>query len=247
MHSSLIQTAELYAKPILGIREDDVVFSAAKLFFAYGLGNALTFPLAVGATDGADGRAADAGGGVRAPAQAPADDLLRRADAVRGAAREPRPAGARTSSSLRALHVGRRGAAGGDRQALDRRTSASRSSTASARPRCCTSSCRTGRATCATAPPARRCPATSCASSATTASRSRRARSASCRSAGRPRAIGYWNNREKSRDDVPRPVDAQRRQVLDRRGRLLHLRRPHRRHAEGRAASTSRRSRSRRR
>ena len=50
VHSSLIQTAELYAKPILGIRENDVVFSAAKLFFAYGLGNALTFPLAVGAT-----------------------------------------------------------------------------------------------------------------------------------------------------------------------------------------------------
>jgi benzoate-CoA ligase len=50
LHSSLIQTAELYARPILGIREDDVVFSAAKLFFAYGLGNALTFPLAVGAT-----------------------------------------------------------------------------------------------------------------------------------------------------------------------------------------------------
>jgi benzoate-CoA ligase len=48
--SSLIQTAELYARPILGIREDDVVFSAPKLFFAYGLGNALTFPLAVGAT-----------------------------------------------------------------------------------------------------------------------------------------------------------------------------------------------------
>src|SRR4029079_15024983 len=50
VHSSLIQTAELYAKPVLGIRETDVVFSAAKLFFAYGLGNALTFPLAVGAT-----------------------------------------------------------------------------------------------------------------------------------------------------------------------------------------------------
>ena len=50
IHSSLIQTAELYARPILGIRESDVVFSAAKLFFAYGLGNALTFPLAVGAT-----------------------------------------------------------------------------------------------------------------------------------------------------------------------------------------------------
>lgn len=49
-HASLIQTAELYARPILGLCEDDIVFSAAKLFFAYGLGNALTFPLAVGAT-----------------------------------------------------------------------------------------------------------------------------------------------------------------------------------------------------
>jgi benzoate-CoA ligase len=50
VHSSMIQTAELYAVPVLGIRESDVVFSAAKLFFAYGLGNALSFPLAVGAT-----------------------------------------------------------------------------------------------------------------------------------------------------------------------------------------------------
>jgi len=50
IHSSLAQTAELYAIPILGIAASDVVFSAAKLFFAYGLGNSLTFPLAVGAT-----------------------------------------------------------------------------------------------------------------------------------------------------------------------------------------------------
>ena len=50
LHSSLIQTAELYAIPIAGIAESDVVFSAAKLFFAYGLGNGLTFPMAVGAT-----------------------------------------------------------------------------------------------------------------------------------------------------------------------------------------------------
>jgi benzoate-CoA ligase len=50
VHSSLIQTAELYGRAVLGIRADDIVFSAAKLFFAYGLGNALTFPLAVGAT-----------------------------------------------------------------------------------------------------------------------------------------------------------------------------------------------------
>lgn len=50
LHSHLVQTAELYGRAILGIREDDIVYSAAKLFFAYGLGNALTFPLSVGAT-----------------------------------------------------------------------------------------------------------------------------------------------------------------------------------------------------
>lgn len=50
VHSSLAQTANCYAIPVLGIAEGDIVFSAAKLFFAYGLGNALTFPLAVGAT-----------------------------------------------------------------------------------------------------------------------------------------------------------------------------------------------------
>lgn len=50
LHSHLIQTAELYARPVLGIREDDLVYSAAKLFFAYGLGNGMTFPMSVGAT-----------------------------------------------------------------------------------------------------------------------------------------------------------------------------------------------------
>jgi benzoate-CoA ligase len=50
IQTSPIRTAELYGQPILGIRESDVVFSAAKLFFAYGLGNALSFPLSVGAT-----------------------------------------------------------------------------------------------------------------------------------------------------------------------------------------------------
>ena len=50
LHSSLAATADTYAKQVLGIREDDVALSAAKLFFAYGLGNALTFPMSVGAT-----------------------------------------------------------------------------------------------------------------------------------------------------------------------------------------------------
>ena len=50
LHRDLIATAEHYGVATLGIREDDLVYSAAKLFFAYGLGNAMTFPFHVGAT-----------------------------------------------------------------------------------------------------------------------------------------------------------------------------------------------------
>ena len=50
LHGHLARTAELYAGPVLNMTADDVVFSAAKLFFAYGLGNSLTFPMAAGAT-----------------------------------------------------------------------------------------------------------------------------------------------------------------------------------------------------
>ncbi len=50
LHSHIMWTSALYAQGVLGMREDDVVYSAAKLFFAYGLGNGLTFPLSVGAT-----------------------------------------------------------------------------------------------------------------------------------------------------------------------------------------------------
>ena len=49
-HANLWWTAELFGKPVLGLTEEDVCFSAAKLYFAYGLGNALTFPLSVGAS-----------------------------------------------------------------------------------------------------------------------------------------------------------------------------------------------------
>ncbi|MGC1504086.1 MAG: benzoate-CoA ligase family protein [Sulfitobacter sp.] len=50
IHSALQATADTYGAQVLGIREDDVVLSAAKFFFAYGLGNEMTFPLSVGAT-----------------------------------------------------------------------------------------------------------------------------------------------------------------------------------------------------
>ena len=49
LHGDLAETARLYGEGILGMRPDDLAFSAAKLFFAYGLGNAMTFPFAAGA------------------------------------------------------------------------------------------------------------------------------------------------------------------------------------------------------
>src|SRR5205823_1759046 len=50
LHSHMMCTAELYGRGTIGLTENDVCFSAAKLFFAYGLGNSLSFPLAIGAT-----------------------------------------------------------------------------------------------------------------------------------------------------------------------------------------------------
>ncbi len=50
LQHDMVVCAERYAKGILGMTESDRCFSVAKLFFAYGLGNALYFPLAVGGT-----------------------------------------------------------------------------------------------------------------------------------------------------------------------------------------------------
>jgi 4-hydroxybenzoate-CoA ligase len=49
VHASLRATADTYGSQVLEIMPDDLMFSAAKLFFAYGLGNSMTFPLSVGA------------------------------------------------------------------------------------------------------------------------------------------------------------------------------------------------------
>lgn len=50
VHASMQATAETYGAQVLGIKEDDIVYSAAKFFFAYGLGNEMSFPMSVGAT-----------------------------------------------------------------------------------------------------------------------------------------------------------------------------------------------------
>jgi benzoate-CoA ligase len=49
-HQDMVVCTDLYARGVLGITERDRCFSVAKLFFAYGLGNGLSFPFAVGAT-----------------------------------------------------------------------------------------------------------------------------------------------------------------------------------------------------
>ena len=49
-HRNMVVTSQYYGKDTLGVRENDICFSAAKLFFAYGLGNGMTFPLWSGAS-----------------------------------------------------------------------------------------------------------------------------------------------------------------------------------------------------
>lgn len=49
LQTSMVKTAQLFGEGVLGLKENDVIYSAAKLFFAYGLGNSLSFPLFTGA------------------------------------------------------------------------------------------------------------------------------------------------------------------------------------------------------
>lgn len=50
LHHDMAYTAASYGKRVLGIGEDDICFSVPKIFFAYGFGNSITFPFAVGAS-----------------------------------------------------------------------------------------------------------------------------------------------------------------------------------------------------
>lgn len=46
----MVVSAKNYARGVLGLREDDIIYSGARLFFAYGLGNSMYFPLELGAS-----------------------------------------------------------------------------------------------------------------------------------------------------------------------------------------------------
>ena len=217
----------------LGLTENDLVYSVAKLFFAYGLGNAMTFPLAVGATT------------VLMPGRPTPDtvaELLRRhpvtvffaVPTFYAAFLASAAAPARAELTLRncvsagealPVDVGRRWSERYGVDILDGLGSTEmlhiflsnrigdvplrHHRQAGARLRY---------------PPGR----------TTTATRSRAGEMGELQVRGPTSAVMYWNNREQSRAHVPRRVDALRRQVHRGQGRLLRLLRAARRHAQGR-------------
>ena len=188
LHSNLAATADTYAKQVLGIREDDVGLSAAKLFFAYGLGNALTFPMSVGATTVLNSERPTPAlmfalmnkynpsifFGVPTLFSAMLNDETPKADALWLAVADLHLRG-RSLAGVRSAMAGRRGLV-------------SIFSTASARLNCCIFSSPTRRAISNTVPPAARCRATRCGWSTKPAPMSPTAKSASCWSMRRPPA-----------------------------------------------------------
>ena len=233
LHSSLDPDRRALREPILGIREDDVVFSAAKLFFAYGLGNALTFPLAVGATTVLMAERPTPAGGVRAPARSTgrrSSTACRRCSPrcsrVPMLPQRDELALRRCASAGEALpaDIGKRWTERFGVEILDGLGSTEMLHIfLSNRP----GDVRYG--TTGTPVPGYELRIVDDDGDAGR----RRARSASCRSTGRPPRWLLEQPRQDARH-VPGAVDAQRRQVLDRRGRLLRLLRPQRRHAQGR-------------
>jgi acyl-coenzyme A synthetase/AMP-(fatty) acid ligase len=110
-HADIRFVAETYGRQVLGIGPDDRCLSVAKLFFAYGLGNSMFFPLAVGGTallEPARPRPVR-----RAGRRRPGDRPVRRARVPRGAAREPRHPRRRLHGRTTGC-LGRGGAAGPD-------------------------------------------------------------------------------------------------------------------------------------
>ena len=154
-HGSIRVVCETYGRQVLGIAPADRCLAVPKMFFAYGLGNSRLFPLSVGASTVLEPGPVHTGHRDGEPARVLAPtlffgvaDLLRRDARTRRAGRRARVACAwrpRPASRCR-----------------PRSTSAScsgsgwTSSTGSARPRRCTSSCPTGPGRCAPARAARR-------------------------------------------------------------------------------------------
>ena len=147
LHHDIPYTCETFAREILQITEDDVTFSSTKLYHAYGLGNNLTFPYWVGATTvlrpGQAGPARAAGDRAGATARR----LFFSVPTLYGAMVNLPDAADHDLSSACASASPPPSRSPPRSTAAGRRRSTSTSSTASARPRCCTSTAPTARAT----------------------------------------------------------------------------------------------------
>jgi hypothetical protein len=144
-HGDIKAVCDTYGRSVLGIGPDDVCYSVPKLFFAFGLGNGLFFPLAVGASAVIDPEPPNPARAADLLASPPAHALLRPARVLRGHGRR-RPArrcpviGAGDRDRRR--NPARRGA-----PPLYRPLRHRDARRGSARPRPCTSSARTTPAT----------------------------------------------------------------------------------------------------
>ena len=143
-HRDLLIIADGYAKEVLGVTPDDVFVGSPPLAFTFGLGGLAIFPLRFGA-------AATLLENASPPNMVEIIETYRATDQLHRADRLPRHAGGDGPGrrSVLAAHgrVGRRDAAGAGVRGVDAGRPASRSSTASAPPRCCTSSSPTGSTT----------------------------------------------------------------------------------------------------
>ena len=82
----MLATARHFGQETLGIGRDDIVFSAGKLFFAYGLANSMAFPMSVGATTILVPDPVNPAEGDRDDASVSADGIFRRTGALCSAA-----------------------------------------------------------------------------------------------------------------------------------------------------------------
>jgi hypothetical protein len=228
-HGAIQVVCETYGAQVLGIRPDDRCLSAAKAFFAYGLGNSVLFPLSVGATailEPAPSRPdliADGHGSTGRRCSSPA----RRSSPTCCA-----PTCRRTRSRACGSRLGRRGAARRALRALDQHFGVDILD-GIGMTEMLHIFLSNRRAPCGRARPASRCPATTCACSTRTATRSPPGTPGTLYVRGESTATGYWSRYDASRQvfqgEWLRTGDT----YVQRRRRLLRVPGPHRRHDQG--------------
>ena len=224
VHRSLRATADTYGAQVLRIRADDLMFSAAKAFHAYGLGNCMTFPMSVGAA------------AVLLPDRPTPDAVLatmqRHQPTIFGGV-PTLYAALLAQSRASARAPGRRGCAAASPPARRcRRTIGPRwyEMVGRGHPRrhrlhrdAAHLRLQPRPTTCATARPASRCRATRrVIAGSSTAADVPNGEAGELVVRGPSAAEGYWNQRDKTPPHVPRRVDAYRRHLYPRRRTAIY-------------------------